>query len=166
SGTGMNHGSKVVFAASGEAFRTLKEEPPKLEIDGTHAVVMPGVLAVSGPAFSDYDVAPSELETLAKKLEKQISPDDFPLVVLCDDPEFCAVDFDNFLWVTFTRSNPSHDIHGVGAKTRFKHWGCNGSLIIDARLKPHHAPPLVEDSSVTTRVSRMFAAGGVLEKWA
>ncbi|MBT8046005.1 MAG: UbiD family decarboxylase, partial [Pontiella sp.] len=125
SGTGMNHGSKVVFAASGEAFRTLKEEPPKLEIDGTHAVVMPGLLAVSGPAFSDYDVAPSELETLAKKLEKQISPDDFPLVVLCDDPEFCATDFDNFLWVTFTRSNPSHDIHGVGAKTRFKHWGCN-----------------------------------------
>ncbi len=163
SGTGMNHGSKVVFACSGEAYRTLKDQVSDLQIDGASAVVMPGVLAVSGPAFSDYDVAPSELETLAKKLEKQISSDDFPLVVLCDDPEFCAADFNNLLWVTFTRSNPSHDIYGVGAQTRFKHWGCSGSLIIDARLKPHHAPPLIEDSSITTRVNRMFAPGGILE---
>ena len=153
----MNHGSKVVFACSGDAIRTLKDAPPDLNMDC--AVVMPGVLAIAEAAFTDYDVAPFELEAMGKKLEKQISADDFPLVIVCDDPAFCAADFNNFLWVTFTRSNPSHDIHGVGAQTRFKHWGCTGPLIIDARLKPHHAPPLIEDPAVSAQADRINIEG-------
>ena len=51
----------------------------------------------------------------------------------------------NFLWTTFTRSNPAVDVRGIGEFTDDKHWGCRGSLVIDARSKPHHAPPLVED---------------------
>jgi 4-hydroxy-3-polyprenylbenzoate decarboxylase len=43
-----------------------------------------------------------------------------------------------------------------------KHWGCRGSLVIDARTKPHHAPPLVEDPAVSARVDRLFVAGGPL----
>lgn len=155
SGTGMNHGSKVVFACSGEPIRTLATGKPEIDC----SVVSPGILAIAGPAFSDYDVAPAEIEVIAKKLEKQVSCDDFPLIILCDDPEFQAADFNNFLWVTFTRSNPSHDIHGIGAVTRFKHWGCTGSLIIDARLKPHHAPPLIEDSAVSAKVDQWVERG-------
>ena len=68
------------------------------------------------------------------------------------DPAFAARSLSNFLWVTFTRSNPSHDVHGVGSFVRAKHWGCEGPLIIDARIKPHHAPPLIEDPEVTRRV--------------
>jgi 4-hydroxy-3-polyprenylbenzoate decarboxylase len=83
-------------------------------------------------------------------------------VVLVDDPEFAARTLDNLLWVTFTRSNPSHDVHGVGAFYEHKHWGCRGSLIIDARLKPHHAPPLIEDPAVSRRVDTLFARGGAL----
>ena len=160
SGSGMNHGSKVVFACNGEPCRTLETQAPELDC----AVVIPGVLAIACPAFSDYDIAPAELEAIAKKLEKQVSVDDFPLIVLCEDPAFLAADFNNFLWVTFTRSNPARDIHGIGAEIKFKHWGCTGPLIIDARLKPHHAPPLIEDPAVTARVDRLFAPGGVLEK--
>jgi 4-hydroxy-3-polyprenylbenzoate decarboxylase len=48
----------------------------------------------------------------------------------------------NWLWVTFTRSNPSHDVYGVGSFTDNKHWGCKGSLIVDGRIKPFHAPPV------------------------
>ena len=66
--------------------------------------------------------------------------DRFPLVVLADDSEFCARSLDNFLWVTFTRSNPAADIAGGGANVVHKHWGCRGPLVIDARIKPHHAP--------------------------
>ena len=65
--------------------------------------------------------------------------------------------------MTFTRSNPSHDIYGVKAFTDHKHWGCESSLIIDARRKPHHAPPLVEDPAVTKRVDALGAKGGALE---
>ncbi len=159
SSSGVNHGSKVVFACSGEPFRTLGCSTPDLDEECT--VVKPGILAVAGPAFLDYDQAPSELEIIANKLEKQVSVDDFPMIILCDDPQFCAAEFSNFLWVTFTRSNPSHDIYGVGAITRFKHWGCTGSLIIDARLKPHHAPPLIENSAVTEKVDQLFMKGSL-----
>jgi len=86
----------------------------------------------------------------------------FPLVVLVDDSEFTADSLNNFLWVTFTRSNPAVDIDGIGSFTEHKHWGCNGSLVIDARLKPHHAPPLEADPAVTRRVDALAAPGGPL----
>jgi 4-hydroxy-3-polyprenylbenzoate decarboxylase len=68
----------------------------------------------------------------------------------------------NFVWVTFTRSNPSHDIYGVNSFTEHKHWGCNGSLFIDARIKPHHAPPLILDEKVEEKVDAMGKKGGSL----
>ena len=68
----------------------------------------------------------------------------------------------NFLWTTFTRSNPAADVYGIGEFTADKHWGCRGSLVIDARRKPHHAPPLVEDAQVTQRVNRLAERGGPL----
>jgi 4-hydroxy-3-polyprenylbenzoate decarboxylase len=70
--------------------------------------------------------------------------------------------FDNFLWVTFTRSDPARDIHGVWAFTEDKHWGCRGPLIIDARSKPQHAPALEPDAGVSARVDAMGAKGRAL----
>ena len=57
-------------------------------------------------------------------------------------------------------------IDGVlrGAFTLEKHWGCTGSLVIDARIKPHHAPPLEEDPAVTRRVDALAAPGGPLHR--
>jgi 4-hydroxy-3-polyprenylbenzoate decarboxylase len=86
----------------------------------------------------------------------------FPLMVLCDDAAFVAAAMNNFVWVTFTRSNPSHDIHGIDSFIEHKHWGCHGPLVIDARIKPHHAPPLEKDPEVEKRVDRLGARGGVL----
>jgi 4-hydroxy-3-polyprenylbenzoate decarboxylase len=83
----------------------------------------------------------------------------FPLIVLVDDAELTARTLNNFLWVTFTRSNPAADIDGIGAFIEDKHWGCRGSLVIDARRKPQHAPPLVEDPAVTKRVDALAAPG-------
>eukprot|EP00456_Euglypha_rotunda_P078466 TRINITY_DN749_c0_g1_i2.p2 TRINITY_DN749_c0_g1~~TRINITY_DN749_c0_g1_i2.p2 ORF type:complete len:104 (+),score=27.30 TRINITY_DN749_c0_g1_i2:227-538(+) len=90
------------------------------------------------------------------------SLDGFPLIVVVDDSEFAARTLNNWLWVTFTRSNPAADIDGIGAFIDQKHWGCTGSLMIDARIKPHHAPPLVEDPAVTKRVDQLAAKGGPL----
>ena len=81
----------------------------------------------------------------------------FPLIVISDDSEFTAATINNFVWVTFTRSNPSHDIYGVDSFIKHKHWGCNGSLIIDARKKPHHAPELVADREIQYSVTKMLA---------
>ncbi|MFK5954152.1 MAG: 3-octaprenyl-4-hydroxybenzoate carboxy-lyase, partial [Desulfobacterium sp.] len=73
-----------------------------------------------------------------------------------------AGDFDTFLWVTFSRSNPSHDIYGGGSFTAFKQWACQGPLIIDARIKPFHAPALEPDKDVEKRVDELGKRGGPL----
>ena len=81
---------------------------------------------------------------------------------MVDDADFVARALNNFLWVTFTRSNPAADVYGFESFVEQKHWGCRGPLVINARSKPHHAPPLVEDPAVTRRVDALAAAGGPL----
>ena len=47
----------------------------------------------------------------------------FPLIVLVDDSDFTARSLNNWLWVTFTRSNPAADVHGIGSVRRGKSTG-------------------------------------------
>lgn len=84
-----------------------------------------------------------------------------PMIILCDDSRFMSEELNNFLWATFTRSNPSHDIHGVNSRIVHKHWACD-NVIIDARVKPHQAPPLIPDPDVQRNIERVFAEGGSL----
>jgi len=163
SGHGLNQGSKVVMAAAGPKRRELPRELPAgvslPEGFRELRLVIPGIAAVSGPKF-DPD------GTTIDAFAASIRPDDpiraFPLIVVVDDAEFTARNLRNFLWVVFTRSNPAADVHGVDAFTRDKHWGCGGPLVIDARIKPHHAPPLIDDPAIERRVDRLAAPGGPL----
>jgi 4-hydroxy-3-polyprenylbenzoate decarboxylase len=166
SGSGFNRGSKLVIASRGPVRRTLQTDLPSdfwLPPGCTAArVVAPGIVAIQAPTFAAGEGV-AQAEALASQfVGTQVSG--FPCIVLCDDAEFTGRTFDNFLWVTFTRSNPAIDVHGVGARTEHKAWGCD-ALVIDARRKPHHAPPLVEDPTVTAKVDRLFQAGGPLAKW-
>jgi len=88
--------------------------------------------------------------------------DGLPLFVVVDDSVEASEDFSTFLWTTFSRSNPSHDIYGAGSFTTFKHWGCEGPLIIDARIKPFHAPPLIKDPAVEKKIDDLARRGGPL----
>ncbi|MEF3168513.1 MAG: UbiD family decarboxylase [Deltaproteobacteria bacterium] len=164
-GTGLNEGSKVVMAAAGEKKRVLEREIPAgltlPEGYGTAVSPIPGILVIQGPPFQDYESENTRIGRLAYHLTPERLPG-FPLVVIVDDANFCASSFKNFLWVTFTRSDPARDIHGVDPFIEAKHWGCRGSLIIDARAKPHHSPALVEDPAITRRVERLAATGGPL----
>ncbi|HAV31892.1 MAG TPA: 3-octaprenyl-4-hydroxybenzoate carboxy-lyase, partial [Planctomycetaceae bacterium] len=87
---------------------------------------------------------------------------EWPLIVLTEDSGFCAESLRNWLWVTFTRSNPAADLYGIESFTDSKHWGCRGPLVIDARIKPHMAPPLVSDPAIVRRVDQLGAPGGPL----
>lgn len=165
SSLGLNTGSKVVIAAAGDERRGLTTEiPASLRLPSGFSeprFALPGVLMVSAPPYQDMKSAEEEARKFAK-LMPEAGMEEIPLIVLCDDAEFAAKKLNNFLWVTFTRSNPSYDIYGVGSFTDHKHWGCTGPLVIDARIKPHHAPPLVEDPKVTARVDQLAAKGGPL----
>lgn len=168
SGSGWNAGSKVVIAACGPAIRTLSTGKPtdlKLTQGFTDPyIALPGVLIIQANTWKDQASAEAEIQQLTNVLQSQ-DLNSWPLIVIADDSRFTASNINNFVWVTFTRANPSHDIHGVNSFIEHKHWGCRGPLIIDARIKTHHAPGLVEDADSVRRIEHLFKKGAVLEKW-
>jgi 4-hydroxy-3-polyprenylbenzoate decarboxylase len=164
SGSGLNSGSKVVLAAAGKKVRDLDTVAKNITLaDGFSEpkVVMPGVLAIQGLKYTDQPSAEKEIAKLSSAIT---GVKGFPLIVICDDSAFLSQTLNNFLWATFTRSNPSHDIHGMNSFIENKHWGCRGSMIIDARIKPHHAPPLIKDPAIEKRVDALGEKGRSLYK--
>jgi len=165
SGSGLNSGSKVAITVAGDIKRELWVDVPA---DFTlpkpllkYQMVMPGVLAIEVPK----NIRTSDMPMIIEFLQEHFGETNLagiPLFVLCDDAAFVAENLNNFVWVTFTRSNPSHDIYGINEFTEHKHWGCYGPLIIDARIKPHHAPVLEKDPEVEKRVNAMGEKGGEL----
>ena len=146
SGHGLNQGSKLVVAAVGPPIRTLSEELPTFR--NPVKIVMPGVAVVGGHG---------QPQELAEALS------DFALVSWVDDVDFAAASLENWVWVTFTRSDPARDVHGARERVVDKHWGCEAPLLIDARRKPHHAPPLEEDPATVQRIEALAARGGPLQ---
>ena len=170
SGTGFNQGSKVVMAAVGPAKHELPTELPiglRLPDDfGEPHVALPGVLIVKGPPATVESKGGSDA---IKRFCGHFSANDpinrFRLIIIADESDFTARTLNNFLWVTFTRSNPADDLYGIDSFVEQKHWGCRGSLVIDARIKPHHAPLLVEDAETTKKVDALATRGGPLAQF-
>ena len=167
SGTSLNSGSKVVLAAYGEKIRELAIEIPiclkELQQFENPQLVLPGIAALQTKKFSDYKTAENEFELLNSQLNAA-DLTNMPLIIICDDASFVSENIRNFLWVAFTRCNPSHDIYGIDSFTEHKHWGCKGPLVLDARIKPHHAPLLEKDPATEKKIERLFNKGGSLYK--
>jgi 4-hydroxy-3-polyprenylbenzoate decarboxylase len=182
SGAGFNVGSKVVLAAVGPPrFELATRVPEDLHLPPGFRdprVVLPGVLAVTGPQCSapsfDYDVSRqaqqksrSEVAAAMERFCQSYSAEwplgGFRWVVVVDDSQFVAESLRNFLWVTFTRVDPAADLYGIESFTVDKHWGCEGSLVFDARIKPHHAPLLEEPPVITAKIDALAAPGGPLQ---
>ena len=164
SGSGLNLGSKVVFAAAGPVRRTLPTTiPEKLNLpNGFDAprVCLPGILAIKSPPF----LSPQNQDALyfCDAFNPSDTINQFPMILLVDDSDFASACERNFLWTVFTKTNPAKDIHGIASVINDKHWGCIGSLVIDARSKPHHAPALVENPAVERAVDALGVRGGPL----
>lgn len=137
----LNRGSKMFLAVSGPPIRTLSDHLDDSIPVRNPQPVLPGILCVEGIDWQG--VSPDRF------------PEGFPLIVLVDDAREASADCRNFLWTTFTKSDPAADVHGVGEFLREKHWGCTGPLVIDARRKPHHAPELVEPPEIAYRADRI-----------
>lgn len=169
SGGEIHRGSKLVLCATGSPIREL---PGSLEEDllpcfnrakseqfSNPQWVLPGILTFSGPMFANSTVGTQQ----RRRFLDQFRPNDpinrFPLIVLLDEKANRST-FRDFLWNTFTKSDPAKDVDGIGALTVDKHWGCQGSLVIDARTKPHHAPELVENAQVAERANQILARIG------
>jgi len=166
SGEGLNQGSKVVIAAAGSVRRNLpvaidsRIKMPGEGGFGNPRVVLPGILAVEGPRSKPDEAGRDPaVQRFCLAFNRTDAINGFPLIVVVDNSDFAARSLNNFLWTTFTRSDPAADIFGIDSFVQNKHWGCLGSVVIDARAKIHHAPPLVEDPEVTRRVNELAAKG-------
>ncbi len=166
SGISLNQGSKIIISVAGEEKRTLSKTLDKdIELPQGFSnlkVFYPGILLIKGPRHKKERNISDEKIVELQNILGQAQLHGFPLVVVVDDVDFTAKDWDNFLWVTFTRSDPATDIYGGDARVECKHWGCSGPLIIDARLKTYHAPPLEEDQEVVKKILKLGERGGPL----
>ncbi len=173
SGTGINEGSKLVVAACGEKKRELASTVPvaitSCDLLSGCVVLMEGVIGVSFKPFTNYQSAAAEISQLATRLsEKSRDLDGVVQIVIYDDFVFKGgpAAINDYVWVTYTRSDPASDIYGINEFIDRKHWGCKGPMIIDARKKPHHAPELKVKEETENNIGRFFKKGAVLEKWA
>lgn len=162
----INQGSKLVIAAAGDKKRNLDTRLPQAfslpKEFNRPRIAAPGMVVIEGPAFKGYPEGSAQMDRLKTHLQVQTGCESLPLFVVVDDTEFAARSFSNFLWVTFLRSNPSHDIYGVDEKFIYKHWQCRPPIIIDARIKPFHAGQLIPDKKVVEKVEALGKRGGPL----
>jgi 4-hydroxy-3-polyprenylbenzoate decarboxylase len=172
SGGEINEGSKLVVAACGEKIRTLKKTlPPTIfecEFVTNPVLLIDGVMAVMLNTFSNYENAKNEIHNLSVWINNNIKDfEGIVQIVIYDDFNFnnATLRMNDYVWITYTRSNPSHDIYGVNEFIENKHWACNGPMIVDARKKPHHAPELVKDINTENSILRFFKEGGPLHQW-
>ncbi|MGY8954813.1 MAG: hypothetical protein ACKVK1_01290, partial [Flavobacteriales bacterium] len=134
SGDGLNEGSKVVIAAAGEIKRELDISLLNLNLPtgfSNPRLVSNGNLVIEGKG---------KIKDLITNFEKQ-NLEGIALITLVDNATFTSENFSNWLWVTFTRSNPANDIYGLNTEYKNKHFSCS-IPIIDARIKGSHAPIL------------------------
>ena len=165
SGEGWNQGSKLIVPITGPQRRELSSTiPSDLRFNSNFS--NPKLCSLGSIAIETklpLDAAVEQLSAPMRDLPNLANG--IALITLVDDSDFASRSFANWAWVTFTRSNPAIDLRGIGEKTEYKHWSCSGPLVIDARIKPHHAPPLVESPEVTKKIDALAAQGGPLAKY-
>jgi len=137
----LHRGSKLFVAVSGK---------PRRNLAGTPATPLPESLPAKNPRLAMPGVLCAEEIDMHGTF-----PDGIPLIVLVDNSANATASLRDFLWTTFTKSDPAKDVHGIGEFVENKHWGCTGALVIDAKRKPHHAPELVEDPDIARRADEI-----------
>jgi 4-hydroxy-3-polyprenylbenzoate decarboxylase len=156
SGTSLHHGSKVLFAAAGKPKRTLGENLSDLAeslslppLFSNPLVVMPGVVVIQA-------TPEASMNTLTDALSHWKHRELFPWITIADDSSFTAKNLENWLWVTFTRTDPARDIYGAEEHILQKHWKCEAPLCVDARLKPYHQKPLEENPEIAAKAEAVL----------
>lgn len=164
SGTSLNHGSKVVIAAAGAKCREIRNNPDDLKsLDlpqgfSRATIVMPGVILLEASAQHPI----KEFASLKEALAHWKFHENYPWVSIVDEGSFNADNIlSDFLWLTFTRSDPAQDIYGLDETIENKHWKCRAPLIIDACVKPHHQKQLTVSEEIKSKAKKILKDAGV-----
>ena len=158
SGENLNAGSKVVIAAYGDVKRSLANSVPNeiqhLQVNAK--LILPGIIAVDAALINTKGLQ----EKLKGRGANLLNEQGVVMFILTENPTWMVEEINNFLWACFTRTNPSHDMEGVDSFIDQKHWGSNGPLIFDARIKKHHAPPVEKNAAIEKKVDVLLAKYG------
>ena len=164
-GSKLNHGSKLTLAAAGLKKRELRNNPEDLQtlkIAGITSakIAMPGVIVLQGPAYDEAarDAFMAQIEAALAHWEFR---ENYPWISIVDsapalDSSLDSGNLRDFLWLTFTRSDPAKDVFGYHAQVREKHWGCVAPLMVDARIKPHHQKALTVPAEIRERARQIL----------
>ncbi len=166
----LNHGSKLTLAAAGPVRRNLRHDPQDIQalretlspigITGA-ASPMPGVIMLQGPAY-DASCRYVLFNQIAEALGRWPFRENYPWITLVDSatdafPSGAAQNtLRDFLWLTFTRSDPAKDVFGYNERTCEKHWKCDAPIMIDARIKPHHQKALTLSDDIRNRARQIL----------
>jgi UbiD family decarboxylase len=149
-GPEVNLGSKGVMLGIGEPHRKLPRsytgEPPS-DIEEI-VPYCPGCLLVSGPGF---EAEPTLPERIARAFPQ------WPLVILVDHAARAASSDTRFLWTVFTRFEPANDISAAATRIERHHLVYEGTILIDARMKPSYPDELFCDENTARKVSERWS---------
>lgn len=150
-GRRLNHGSKAIMLGVGDPVRTLPDTYQGSDLPGIRKIesYCKGCLVVEGASFEeDPELAPRLVDLAADKLRE------WPVVFLVDDASV-ANSQSSFLWTTFTRFDPAHDIYAEQELQRH-HVGYKLPLVIDARMKPGYPDEVVTRPDIDQKVSERW----------
>ena len=174
----FNFGSKAILVCGDKKLRELSSSLEGIKtlrhIDQC-AEVMCGIVAISLVKINSKDSKNEEKDLSYHNDQDQLlqsiqsldlkSVTGIMLVVVCDDPINLGKNFANFLWTTFTLSNPGDNLFGKNQRWERKHFSFDGPLFIDARSQKHHSNILVEDSASKERMEKLIDSHTLLKKW-
>ena len=168
-GSKLNHGSKLTLATAGLKKRKLRHNPEDLQtlkIPGITAakIPMPGVIVLQGPAY-DSTTRDAFMAQIEEALAHWEFRENYPWISIVDSELDSSLDSGNlrdFLWLTFTRSDPAKDVFGYRAQVCEKHWACEAPLMVDARIKPHHQKALTVPEEIRERARQVLEEEKVL----
>ena len=164
----LNHGSKLIMAAAGQKCRELRNNPKDLESlklpvsknsKDLAQIPMAGALVIQAPPFQ-ASTREAFINDLCLALENWEFRENYPWITLVDEG-LDGSSLKDFLWYTFTRSDPAQDVFGFHATTINKHWGCDAPMIVDARIKPYHQKPLSISEDIRKRASEILKNAGI-----
>lgn len=166
----LNHGSKLVMAAAGTKRRELRNNPddfsslnlPSNFNKDNIACPMAGIMVIQTSSFKTSERA-ELIDALSNALADWKFRENYPWITLIDqDSSSDGAKLEDFLWLTFTRSDPAQDIFGYKASFENKHWGCTAPMIVDARIKPHHQKPLTVSDEIKAKASKILRDESIL----
>ncbi len=157
-GRKFNTGSKAIMTGLGEPIRELARTYNGGHIPGIRQVnpYCGGCLVIAGASYDEDKQLP---DRLIKESQEQLR--EWQLVFLVDDADIVRSQQD-FIWTTFTRFDPAHDLYAKANIVR-NNIQYKGPLIIDARMKPFY-PEEVKvlpeiDEKVSARWKEYFPNG-------